>query len=93
MHGAVHQCLDVVQFPEFCFEFPSPLLHSAPPVLILTYRYSSPLTRAKMCEIALTLAPLVQRLDFEGGDPVICKELQCRCVREVRPVPPSDWVA
>ncbi|CAK0904714.1 unnamed protein product, partial [Prorocentrum cordatum] len=45
--------------------------------------YNSPLTKAKMCEAALLLAPLVAQLDFEE-DPRVAEELQLECIRRLR---------
>lgn len=43
--------------------------------------YSSPLARAKMCEVALALSPIVRDLDFGNGD---CETLQLQAIEVVR---------
>ena len=45
--------------------------------------YSSPTARAKMCEIALKLAPLVSQMDF-NSDGSSCEDTQRQCVRVIR---------
>ena len=50
-------------------------------------RYESPLARAKMCQIALSLAPLVSQIDFGArGEKQVERsfEVQKQCVRAVR---------
>jgi len=45
--------------------------------------YDSPITRAKMCEIALTLVPLVRKMDFDGELNTL-EDVQRHCVVAIR---------
>lgn len=49
----------------------------------LRCKYSSLLAKAKMCEIALRLAPLIKGLNF-ADDPAATEETQLECVRCIR---------
>ena len=49
----------------------------------LSIDYSSPLVRAKMCEIALKLNPLIKALDFDAS-PELVEPMQRKAIRVVR---------
>eukprot|EP00298_Acanthocystis_sp_HF-20_P017318 c21722_g2_i2.p1 GENE.c21722_g2_i2~~c21722_g2_i2.p1 ORF type:complete len:377 (-),score=100.92 c21722_g2_i2:125-1255(-) len=50
----------------------------------LRCKYSSPLMKAKMCEIAFSLSKIISKIDFQSEDLLEIERLQCKCVSVIR---------